>query len=79
MKESQRTRAYQLYSADMLFLCARSLGQPVEQAFSEIMAEYDKPLSQRRHETTLEEAQAAWEKALADSQRDAEQNGGGET
>lgn len=79
MKESQRTRAYQLYSADMLFLCARALAQPVEQSFSEIMAEYDKPRSARRRETTLEEAQAAWEKALADSQRDAEQNGGEET
>lgn len=60
----------------MLCLCARGLGYQVEQTYSEIMADFDKPLSQRRHETTLEEAQAAWEKALADSQRDAEQNGG---
>ena len=58
MRERHRTKAYQLYTADMLFLCAVSLGQQVEQSFSEIMAEYDKPLSQRRHETTLEEAQA---------------------
>lgn len=77
MREQQRTRAYQLYTADMLYLCAVSLGQPVEQPFSEIMAEYDKPLSERRHETTLEEAQACWEKALEDSRRAAE--GGGET
>ena len=77
MRERQRTRAYQLYTADMLYLCAVSLGQPVEQPFSEIMAEYDKPLSERRHETTLEEAQACWEKALEDSRRAAE--GGGET
>lgn len=60
----------------MLCLCARGLGYQVEQTYSEIMADFDKPLSRRRHETTLEEAQAAWEKALADSQRDAEQNGG---
>nr|DAU24970.1 MAG TPA: hypothetical protein [Bacteriophage sp.] len=79
MREQQRTRAYQLYTADMLYLCAVSLGQPVEKPFSEIMAEYDKPLSQRRHETTLEEAQACWEKTLADSKKAAEQNGGVET
>lgn len=69
MRERHRTKAYQLYTADMLFLCAVSLGQQVEQSFSEIMAEYDKPLSQRRHETTLEEAQACWEKTLADSKK----------
>nr|UWD75207.1 MAG: hypothetical protein [Bacteriophage sp.]DAK79009.1 MAG TPA: hypothetical protein [Caudoviricetes sp.] len=77
MREQQRTRAYQLYTADMLYLCAVSLGQPVEKPFSEIMAEYDKPLSERRHETTLEEAQECWEKTLADSKKAAEQNGGG--
>ena len=79
MRERHRTKAYQLYTADMLFLCAVSLGQQVEQSFSEIMAEYDKPLSHRRHETTLEEAQACWEKTLADSKKAAEKNGGGET
>lgn len=79
MREQQRTRAYQLYTADMLYLCAVSLGQPVEKPFSEIMAEYDKPLSERRHETTLEEAQECWEKTLADSKKAAEQNGGVET
>lgn len=62
----------------MLCLCARGLGFQVEQTFSEIMADFDKPISKRRRETTLEEARAAWEKALADSQRDAEQNGGEE-
>ena len=62
----------------MLCLCARGLGWQVEQTFSEIMADYDKPASKRRHETTLEEAQACFEKALADSQKAAKENGGEE-
>lgn len=79
MRQHHRREAYWRYTGDMLYLCARSLGQEVERPFSEIMDELDQPISSRRqHETTLAQAQACWEKALADSQKAAEQDGGEE-
>lgn len=59
----------------MLSACARGVGVEVTKSYSELLAEVDKP-GKKAHETTLEDAQSAFEKAVAESQKAAEQNGG---
>lgn len=55
----------------MLSACARGVGVEVTKSYSELLAEVDKP-GKKAHETTLEEAQSAFEKAVAESQKAAE-------
>ena len=78
LKEDYKTQAYHCYVADMLRCCAVSLGAQVDKRYSDIVAEVENP-SRAAHETTLEEAEAVWQQALADSRRDAQERMGGET
>lgn len=78
LKEDYKRDLYRSYTAEMLSACARGVGAEITKSYGELVAEVDAP-AQKNRETTLEEAQAAFEKAMADSKKSAEQNGGEET
>lgn len=74
-KEDYKRDLYRSYTAEMLSACARGVGVEVTKSYSELLAEVERPAA-KSHETTLEEAQVAFEMAVAESQKAAEQNGG---
>lgn len=71
LKEDYKLAAYRNYTAEMLCACARGVGAEVTQTYAELIAAVEKP-SSKRGETTLSEAQAAWEMTLEASRRAAE-------
>lgn len=59
----------------MLYACATALGAQIETRYRDLVAEVEHP-DKICHEATVEEAQACFEQALADSQKSAQENGG---
>ncbi len=77
LKEDYKREAYRNYTSEMLYACASSLGAQIETRYRDLVAEVEHP-DRVVHEATVEEAQACFEKALADSRKAAEENGGEE-
>lgn len=77
LKEDYKRESYRNYTAEMLHACATALGAQIKTRYRDLVAEVEHP-GKICHEATVEEAQACFEKALADSRRAAEENGGEE-
>lgn len=71
LREDYKRDAWRSYTAEMLSVCARFAGAEITETYSDIISAVEKP-SGTHHETTLDEAQACWEKTLEDSRRAAE-------